>query len=68
MGFGDNEAQEPKPHAEVALDALGTPGEDGVAERAHGRTTAPVGCLAVIHFDVNVLKCPRNILRIAVGG
>ena len=36
MGFGDNEAQELKAHAEVALDALRTPGEDGVAKRAYG--------------------------------
>jgi len=52
MGFGDNEAQEPKAHAEVALDALGTPGEDGIAEQAHGHTTGPGQMLSC-----NPLRC-----------
>ena len=56
-GTGHDDAQEPKVRARAAVNALGTSGEDGMAEM-----WARFECLAVNHFDVNILKCSHNIL------
>ena len=68
-GTGHDDAQEPKVRARAAVNALGTSGEDGMAEQAHGHDVGQVRVLSCkplrCRYTQMLTEYSRNV---AVGG